>query len=455
MDTLKNIHHTARELVEFYLQNESLYTEDSSQVMNALRQSALKKFAEIGVPSNKNEAYKYTNLQPLVEGDYAFLPKYVKPQVDLHEVFNCDVPRLKTHTILNVNGWFYSQNRMVGELPKGVICGSLAQVAQTNPELIEPYLGKIADAEDPISAMNSVFAKDGFFLYVPDNVTIEQPIQVINLLKAKEDTMTFQHNLVVMGKNSEAKVLWCDHTLSETKFVSNNITEVQVSDDARFDFYNVQNQHSKTVNLNGFYQNNGKGSNTNCSTVTLHGGTTRNNMQFSLLGEHSHAGVYGLTIIDGEQHADNSVFVDHAVANCTSDELFKNVLDDQSTGAFSGKIVVRPDAQKTEALQRSNNVLLSPKAVMNAKPQLVIDADDVRCSHGATIGQIDDDALFYMRQRGIDMKEARLMLMTAFTSEVLNKISIDPVRERVLTLVEQRLRGESSHCDTCAIGCEC
>lgn len=449
---IETVKYTATdELVELFTQNRKIYNEGCPEFMNSIRQKAIDDFKLKGIPSRKNEDYKYTDLRPVFQNDYSVVPRYIEHNVDLHDVFNCDVPQLNTHIILLINGWYYGRNRKIGEFPEGVICSSLQHAANNHSEIVEKYYNKYAnESSDPMVNLNTAMAKDGLFFYVPDNVTIEAPVQVINLLSAKENTFAIQRNLFIMGKNSEAKIVFCDHTLNNNYYILNNLTECFVADDVRFGFYSVQNQHNGAVNLTHFFGAVGQNSVLDSNVITLNGGIVRNNFKVKLNGEGGHVNVNGLSLTDEKQHVDNYTSIDHVVPNCTSSQLYRNILDEESSGAFTGQINVFRDAQKTEAFQQNNNVLLSEKAEMNTKPRLIIDADDVRCSHGATIGRIDEDALFYLRARGISEKEARLMIMFAFADEVLTQIGVPVLRERMEELVNKRLRGDLGPCQNCS-----
>ena len=445
----KNIEVSEKYSSLFYA-NRSALDEGSSPIINRMREIAIKRFEKTGIPGFKNENYKYTNLHPVFEKEYDHIFSYEKVDVDLNEVFRCDVPQLDTNVVLLVNGWYYARNKQLSELPEGVVIGSLQQIANEKPELVQDYLNRQAAlSDDPLVALNTAFAKDGFFMYVPDNVVVEKPIQVINLMRSDEAVFATQRNLIVAGKNSQVKVVFCDHTLSQTEFLSNNVTEVFVGQDAVVDLYTIQNQNNLANSVNASFFKQEANSNLLTSTATLHGGLIRNNLKVSLDGEHADANVYGMSFTDKKQHVDNYTNIEHASANCTSNQIYKNVLDEDSVGAFTGRIHVVRDAQKTAAFQRNNNVLLTDSAKMNTKPQLIIDADDVKCSHGATIGQIDEDALFYMRSRGINEADARLMLMNAFAHEVIQEIRVAPLRDRIDELVDKRLRGELARCHSC------
>ena len=241
-------------------------------------------------------------------------------------------------------------------------------------------------------ALNTAFAKDGFVLYVPKGVILEDPIQIINILQNDVDSYSTQRNFIYVEEGAKAQVILCDHTLNQNQYLSNSVTEIFVGDNAEMEFYTLQNQHNKATNLNSVFVKQGRDSRATTHTATLHGGMIRNNLKFILDGENGEANMYGMAFMDRKQHVDNFTQVIHAKPHCVSNQLYKNVMDDQSSGAFSGRIHVVRDAQKTNAFQRNNNILLTDEATMQTKPQLIIDADDVKCSHGATVGQIDEES---------------------------------------------------------------
>ncbi len=438
-----------------YTEVKDLLTEGSSEILNEHRAKAFRDFVSQGIPSRRNENYKYTNLQPAFSPEYHFIHKREKAEADLNEIFRCDVPQLDTHLALIFNGWFYEQNKEIGELPEGVILESLEKTVQKNPELIQKYYAKLANTEeDPLVALNTAFAKDGYFLYVPKNVKIDKPIQLINLMRAEKDSFVTQRNLVVVEPGANVQLILCDHTINLNTYLSNSVTEIFVGENAQLEYYTLQNEHNKSTSLSSVFVQQEQDSKVTTHTSSLHGGLIRNNLKFILNGENAEAHLYGMSFIDRKQHIDNFTQVIHAKPHCLSNQVYKNVLDDESTGAFAGRIHVIRDAQKTNAFQRNNNLLLTDKAMMQTKPQLIIDADDVKCSHGATVGQIDQEALFYLRARGIDEDKARLMMMNAFAHEVIQEIKVEALRDRIDDLVDKRLKGEVARCHDCAYNCE-
>jgi len=428
---------------------------NGSKYIDDIRTDAIEKFKVLGIPDRKNENYLYTDLKPLFERKYdqQFEPHEI--DIDINEVFKCDVPELDTHLVLLVNGWYYDNNAPLSDLPEGVVIGSFAKLSGKYPDLIRKYYSKYSDHDkDGIVALNTALAKDGLFIYVPEGVILEKPVQVINMLLSDQDMMANQRNFIFLEKDSQAKIIICDHTLSTPRFLTNSVTEVVVSENAVFDYYNVQNEHNMSTQINSTFIYQKANSNVLSNTISLHGGIIRNNIKVIMDDERCENNMYGIFFSDKDQHVDNFTHIDHKKPNCISKELFKGILDDNSTGAFAGRIIVREGAQRTNAFQANNNILLTDQARMNTKPQLEIYADDVKCSHGATVGQLDEDAMFYLRSRGIGEREARLMLMTAFAGEVIGTIRIKPLQDRIYELVEKRLRGEFSKCNNCVFQCK-
>lgn len=440
--------------IALYKENIDRITAISSPYINSFRKAAFEKFTELGIPTKKNEAYKYTNLNIFFDHDYKtyFIPE--ESDFVEAEEFRCDVTDLDAHGIVLLNGFYPTINEKLRQLPSGVWIGSLNEAAGKFPEIIKKHYNKYATSEtDGLIHLNTAMASDGVFVYVPEGVTLTKPVQVVNLVQSKEDMFNQHRNLIIVEKNAEFSIIICDHTLSPRKFLTNAVTEAYVGENAHFDLIRVQNEHNSAGKMTHTFIHQEKNSVASSNNMTLHGGLIRNSTYHYLGGERAECNSYGLYLADKWQHVDNFVNVDHAFPNCTSNQLFKGVLDDMSTGAFNGRIMVRPDAQGTLAYQKNNNILLTDDAKMDTKPQLEIFADDVKCSHGATIGQLDDDALFYLQSRGINKREARLMLMFGFAHEVIQNIKVEALRERMDNLVMQRLKGELSRCASCMVKC--
>ncbi|MDD3194184.1 MAG: Fe-S cluster assembly protein SufD [Paludibacter sp.] len=442
-----------QQYIDLYKAHHATIKEHSAAVINESRDEAFALFEELGFPTTRLENYKYTDLRPAFEQDYGLNIRRLDFPVDPYQVFKCDVPGIDSFLYFVVNDGFYpEENERNKELPEGVIICSLKEASEKHPELVKKYYGRLSNTKkDGLVAFNGAFAQDGFFMYVPKNVELPRPVQLINIMRSDVDFMANSHNLIIIEENAKAQLLVCDHTQDDVHFFANRVTEVFVGEYATYDHYKLENTHNRMTNLATLLVEQQASSNIISNVITLHNGLTRNTIEVALNGKHCETEVCGMVIGDKNQTVDNFTSVLHNMPECHSDELFKYVLDDSSKGAFTGRLYVAKDAQKTLAYQTNRNILLNRTARMRTKPQLEIYADDVKCSHGATIGQLDDNALFYMRSRGIPFNEARLLLMNAFMADVIDYIRIDALRDRIKMLVEKRLRGELSKCEGCVI----
>ena len=296
-----------------------------------------------------------------------------------------------------------------------------------------------------------MLAQDGFVLYVPKRVVVERPIQLVNVFRSDVDTMANRRILVILEEGAEAKLLVCDHSVDDVKFLATQVVEIFAGEGAFFDYYDLEESSVSTTRFASVHVKQEVESNVLVNGITLNNGLTRNNYYIELNGEHAETTLCGMSILDKEQQVDTYSHITHAVPYCTSNELFKNVLDDQAVGAFSGRILVKENAQKTEAYQTNRNLCATREARMYSKPQLEIYADDVKCSHGMTTGQLDENALFYMQSRGISRDEARMLLSVAFMSDVIDHVRLEALKDRLHKLVEKRFRGELAKCAGCRI----
>jgi Fe-S cluster assembly protein SufD len=442
-----------QQYIDLYKSHHESIKKHSAPAMNGLRDASFAQFEKLGFPTVALENYKYTDLKESLSIDYGLNINRIPIPVNPYDVFKCDVPGIHSYLYFVVNDGFYPvTDPRNTQLPDGVIIGSVKEVAATHPELLKDYFGKLSSTkEDGLIAFNGAFAQDGFFMYVPENVVLDKPVQLVNIMRADVDFMAVSHNVIILEKGAKAQLLVCDHTVDEVRFLSNRVTEVFVAEHAIYEHYKLENTHNKTTNLSTLLIDQGTSSNVLANVITLHNGVTRNMIEIDVDGEHCETSLCGMVIGDKNQQVDNFTSIIHNKPNCNSRELFKYVLDDTAKGAFTGKLYVAKDAQKTAAFQTNRNILLKKTAKMRTKPQLEIYADDVKCSHGATIGSLDETALFYMRQRGISADEARLLLMFAFTNDVIENIRIPALQDRIKMLVEKRLRGELSKCEGCVI----
>lgn len=443
---------SSNQYVDLYEQARDMIFRHSTQPMNAVRDAAFEDFKRLGLPNRKVEKYKYTDISKLFEPDYGVNLNRLEIPVDPYEAFKCDVPNLSTSLYFVVNDAFYTKALPKSHLPEGVVVGSLAAAAAENPDFIAKYYAQLAKtADDGINALNTMLAQDGLFVYVPKNVKVDRAIQIINILRSDVDMMVNRRVLIVVEEGAEVKLLFCDHSADDCNFLATQVIEVYVGDNAALDLYCLEETHAKNVRVSNLYIDQKANSRVNHNVITLHNGITRNTTTLTFSGEGSECMLNGCVIADKHQHVDNHTVIDHEVAHCTSKELYKYVLDGEATGAFAGRVVVRKGAQKTISEERNQNLCITKEARMYTQPMLEIYADDVKCAHGSTVGQLNDAALFYMQQRGISQKEAKLLLEFAFINEVVDTIQLAPLRDRLHHLVEKRFRGELSKCVGCKL----
>ena len=438
--------------LNLYRECHELIARHSSDVMNALRDEACSHLEQQGFPTKRVEDYKYTDVEALFAPDYGLNISRLDIPVNPYDAFKCDVPNMSTSLYFVVNDTFYNRALPKVALPDGVILGSLKELSTQYPELVAKHYGRLARTEDDaVTALNTMLAQDGLLLYVPQGVVVEKPIQLVNILRADVNFMVNRRVLIIVEDNAQARILVCDHTTDEVDFLATQVIEVFVGCGASFELYELEESTPRTTRLSNLYVQQEADSNVHVNGITLVGGTTRNTTRVALTGRSAHIDLCGMAIADKQQHVDNHTFIDHAVSDCTSHELYKYVLDDEATGAFAGKVLVREGAQHTDSQQTNRNLCLTRQARMYTQPQLEIYADDVKCSHGATVGQLNEDALFYMQQRGISYTEARQLLMRAFVGEVIDGVGLEALRDRLHHLVEKRFRGELGKCGDCSV----
>lgn len=441
-----------QQYIDLYTEASGLIKQHSSGVLNAVRDKAFADFKAQGIPSRKVERYKYTDMERLFEPDYGLNLNRLEIPVDPYQAFKCDVPNLSTSLYFVVNDSFYTKSLPQAHLPEGVVVDSLTHVAAEKPDFIEKYYAKIAQTDaDAITALNTMLAQDGLFVYVPRNVKVDRTIQVINILRSDVDLMVNRRVLIVLEEGAEAKFLFCDHASDDRRFLATQVIEAYVGRNANLELNCLEETHYKNTRISNVYIEQQADSRVNHNVITLHNGVTRNRLDLVFKGEGAECQCNGCVIADRNQHVDNNTLIDHQVPHCTSNELYKYVLDDEATGAFAGRVLVRKDAQKTISQERNQNLVTTKKARMYTQPMLEIYADDVKCAHGSTVGQLNDAAMFYMRQRGISEREAKLLLEFAFVNEVIDKMALEPLRDRLHYLVEKRFRGELNKCESCKL----
>lgn len=440
--------------------NQEIINYNSTDNIKKIRQKAIESFKNQGFPNTKNEYYRFTDIKKLIETSGRLVHQFYPPKITqpINEVFQCEIDEMDTYDIMVLDGWYPKTQPLFQKLSTGGFVGSFAEGMELYPEIIDQHYAKYADINsDPLIALNTAFAADGVLAYFPKDSKMTKPLQIVYVVSGKKDLLTERlvqpRNLFVIENNCDIKLVLCDHTLTTDKSLTNTVTEIIIGENSNVEIYRIQNQSNNAAQISNIHIQQKANSSLIFNTVTLNGGFIRNNLNTTLTGENCKANLYGLYLTDRTQHIDNTTLIDHASPNCQSHELFKGILDEKATGVFRGKIMVRKDAQKTDSYQKNNNLLLTDDANMTTMPQLEIYADDVKCSHGATIGYLDQEEMFYLRSRGINRKEARYLLMNAFASEIINKIKVKPLRERYAMLVSQRLRGELSPCASCVLKC--
>ena len=441
-----------KQYIELYTQARDMLNAHSSAVMNAVRDTAFEDFKRQGFPSRKVERYKYTSMDKLFAPDYGVNVNRVEFPVNPYSVFSCDVPNLSTSLYFVVNDSFYKKALPKVGLPEGVEVMSLKDAADERPELVGKYYGQIAKtSEDAVTALNTMLAEDGLFIHVGKNVKVDRAIQVVNILRSDVDLMVNRRVLIVMDEGAEAKLLFCDDSADDRNFLGTQVIEAYVGENASLDLYCLEETHDKNTRVSNGYIEQQANSRVNHNVITLRNGITRNRLDLVFKGEGAECWCNGCVIADKSQHVDNNTLIDHQVGHCDSHELYKYVVDDDAIGAFAGRVLVRHDSQKTTSDERNQNLVMTKRARMYTQPMLEIYADDVKCSHGSTVGQLNDAAMFYMQQRGIDEHEAKLLLEFAFIGEVIDQIKLEPLRDRLHQLVEMRFRGELGKCSNCKI----
>ena len=411
---------------------------DTNSDIHEIRSKAFQNFENLGFPTKKLEAWKYTSLNSVLKQDYSLFPNK-ENAIQLADVQKYFIHDIDTYKLVFIDGKYSS---FLSESTHDTFDVCLMSAALTKPKykaVIENYFNKIAK-KDNLTSLNTAFANEGAYIYIPRNVEVEKPIQVINFTTGSEAaTMLQPRNLIVVEQNAHVQIIERHQSLTSNPVLTNAVTEIFAAKDATVDLYKIQNDDKSASLVDNSYIEQKSSSVVSVHTFSFGGNITRNNLNFYQRGEHIDSILKGITILEGKQHVDHHTLVHHIEPNCESHQDYKGIYNERSTGVFNGKVVVDKEAQKTNAYQKSNNVLLSDKATINAKPQLEIFADDVKCSHGCTIGQLDDEALFYMQQRGIPEKEGKALLMFAFANTVLESVKIPEVKQRIAKIIANKL----------------
>ena len=441
-------------LIQYYEDNKNDLHRSCHPKVKTAREEGLKKFVEMRLPSSNSERWRSTNLRKQYEQNFNIGDEQPVFDKQINDIFQCNVQGFDTTTFSLLNGWYYNSGERIQTLDDGVVVGSILAAQQKYPEIIEEYFNEIAsESVHGLSAANAAVFTDGLFVYVPDNVSSDKAIQLIKMINQDSEIMINSRNLIILGKNSSLSFLHCDDSINQHSSFSVTNTEVFLGENANLNLYKLQNLNNESTLVNSTFVKQQRNSTINVKVLTFNGGNIRNEFNVNLIEEGAHADISGIYLMDKNQHVDNQINLKHLAPNCTSNEMFKGVLDESASAVFNGYIYVARDAQKTTAFQKNANILLTSDASIDTMPFLEIYADDVKCSHGATVGQLDNDALFYLMQRGIPESNAKLLLMNAFLTEVTGKITIDALKVSIEDMVKKRLRGDLSICDKCVLHC--
>lgn len=446
MDALK-------QYIDLFEENRELIDSNSTTILNELRAEAAEHLKQTHLPRRGEENFENIDMEELLSPDYGLNLQKVNINVDPDITFRCDIPVSPRSVMMNINDTFAAAPEAFDSLPDGVDVGSLREFARLYPEEVSEYYGKIADLTNPIVALDTMLAQDGLYVRVKPGVKLEQPLQLVNILANGMPLMAVRRILVIVGEGAECKLLVCDHTQStDVDMLALETVEIAVEERAHLDYYHIEESTENTRRLSALYVRQQASSQVNIDGMTLFNGITRNEYYCLFEGEDACLRLYGMGIEDNRRILSTYTRIDHAVPRCTSDELFKFTVDDQAVGAFTGRIHVAPGAVKTEAYQANRNLVGEGGAKMYSKPQLEIYNDDVKCSHGCAIGQLDPMQVFYMRTRGLSDREARLLLRQAFMADVLAAIDVPSLHDRLRILTERRFAGLESPCRTCRRG---
>jgi len=426
-------------LITSFLAFENRVSADTEAKIQDIRSKAFTHFEENGFPTKKNEEWKYTPLKSILKYDYNIFPK-ADTAIEFATVKRYFLHEIDSYKIVFIDGIYSS---FLSETTHDGFDICLLSAALKKPKykmVIDHYFNTIAKKDDSITSLNTAFSKEGAYIQIPKNTIVPKPIQIIHFSTGSEAEILLQpRNLIVVGENSHVQIVERHQSLTNNVVLTNSVTEIFANKRAIVDYYKIQNDRKTASLIDNTYIKQSHQSVASVNTFSFGGNLTRNNLEFYQEGEHITSNLNGITIIGDKQLVDNHTLVLHKYPNCESHELYKGIFADKSTGVFNGKVIVEQEAQKTNAFQQNNNILIDDGATINAKPQLEIFADDVKCSHGCTIGQLDNEALFYMRSRGIPEKEAKALLLYAFANDALQKIKIPELKTRITKLIAEKL----------------
>ena len=442
------MNNSLKQYIDLHDQNLKAINSHSATQLNSLRQEARKVLENATLPPKGSDDYEATDLNEALAPDYGVNINHVDLSRESTTKFRCEVPNLSTCLYYVFNDTF-RPSATAGQSGDRASVESFQNTKY--PEVLAKHYGTVASLDNPCTALNTMLAQDGVLIYIPKGSATSKPIQLINVFDANARLMAVRRLLIVLEDDAQAKVLVCDHTKGDQQYLSLEVVEVIVGRNARLDYYHMEESDNHTTRLSQLWVRQSEGSNVLIDGITLTNGFTRNDYHIDVDGEHCDTHLLGMAIATSSQHVDNHTLINHNAPRCHSNEMFKYVLNDNAIGAFAGKILVKPNCPKIDAYQGNRNIVASPTARMYTKPQLEIYTDDVRCSHGSTVGQLDQDALFYMQTRGISLPVAQKLLMQAFMTDVIDGVRLKSLRDRVRHLVEMRLSGDNAMCDNCEL----
>ena len=440
-----------QQYIDLYREQRKLVERHAAAPLNALRPAALAALDGARLPRKGQEDYEATDLEAVFAPDYGVNLSRLPWSINPAESLRCDVPNLSTCLLHTYNDVPHISDLARRNLD-GAIVETFAEAAQRHPDVLAAHLGRLSHHGDATAALNTLLAQDGLLIYVPDGVTASKPIQLLHILSAAQPMMAVRRLLVVAGRDAHVRLLACDHTQgSGVPALNLQVVEMVVGAGATVDYYDLEESGEDTRRVSSLFVEQHEGSEVLIDGITLTNGITRNNYHVDVIGGHATTQLLGMTIASGSQHVDNRSLLVHHAGHCVSNQMFKYVLSEHAVGAFAGKVLIHEGCPRVEAYQGNRNLCASPDAKMYTKPQLEIYTDDVKASHGTTIGQLDQEAMFYMRTRGVPEDEARRLLMQAFMADVIDGVRLDVLRDRLHHLVEKRFDGTLAACNGCMI----
>jgi Fe-S cluster assembly protein SufD len=430
-------------LIKKFEQFEASLNGEASSSLHGIRRQGIKAFDQIGLPSAKHEEYKFTNLGKILEKKFDWIaPHHSGGEIDINTLSAFQIPNLEAYRIVFING-VYAESLSDHDTEQVTIT-ELQKASESHEEVFDKHFGQHAVyVDDAFAALNTAFVKNGSFIKVEKNVVVDKPIVIYNLSDASaNESVNYPRNLILAGISSQVSIVEIFGTIGSHNSLVNTVTEIAMEENAIVDYHKIGNDSEKAYHVGLTQVHQASNSTFNANTIAFGGGMIRNNLHIKSAGEGCNSNMYGLYLLDGKSHVDNHTVVDHIKPNSESNELYKGILDGQSKGVFNGKVFVRSEAQKTNAFQSNKNILLTDDATVNTKPQLEIWADDVKCSHGCTTGQLDLEALFYLQARGISKDKAKAMLLYAFAIDVLEHIKIEALKEHLDHIIAKRFNQE-------------